>query len=154
MPESETPYSVAKSKLEAYVAANGLRNTQERFVLLEHICSLSQPFCADEVVTFAKERHISPATVYNTLALLVSAQILHGISKQYGRSRTSYELMLTDTVHFEFVCTRCGRVSQFRDKAIEHIVRMRRYNNFVPHGFSLYIYGECKTCKRKPNPNK
>ncbi len=154
MPESENPYIVAKSKLDAYIAANGLRNTQERFVLLEHICALPQPFGADKLVVFAKERHISPATVYNTLTLLVSAQILHCLSQQYGRSKSMYELSLTGKIRFEFVCTRCGRVSRFKDRAIENIIRMRRFPNFVPNGFSMYVYGECKTCKRKPLSDK
>ncbi len=154
MPQKENPYPEAKTKLEAYIAAQGLRNTQERFVLLEHICSLPQPFGADRVVSFAKEKYISPATVYNTLSLLVSAQILHCLSKQYGRSKSMYELMLAGKSEFEFVCTRCGRVSKFKDRAIENIIRMRRYSNFIPKGFSVYIYGECKTCKRKPLTEK
>ncbi len=154
MQNSENVYTAAKEKLDAYIAANGLRCTQERYTLLRHCCSLGTTFEADKVIAFAQEQHISPATGYNALGLFVSAQILHCISKQYGRSKACYELMLARQPHIEFVCTRCGRVSELKDKAIENIVRMRRYTNFVPHGFSLYIYGECKTCKRKPTPKK
>lgn len=151
---SENIYTVAQAKLDAYIAANGLRCTQERYCLLQYICSLGGMFEADKVIVYAREQHISPATVYNALNLFVSAQILHSLSKAYGRGKTCYELMLFPTPHIEVVCTRCGRVSELKDKAIENIVRMRRYTNFVPHGFSLYIYGECKTCKRRPLTGK
>ncbi len=154
MQNSENIYTEAQAKLDAYIAANGLRCTQERYRLLLYICSLGSVFEADKILAYAQEQHISPATVYNSLRLFVSAQILHCLSKPYGRSTTCYELMLVPKPHIEVVCTRCGRVSELKDKAVENIVRMRRYTNFVPHAFSLYIYGECKTCKRKPVASK
>lgn len=151
---SEDLYTIAQAKLDAHIAANGMRCTRERYCLLQYICSLGSVFEADKVIVYAQAQHISPATVYNTLNLFVSAQILHSLSKPYGHSKACYELTLVSKPHIEVVCTRCGRVSELKDKAIENIVRMRRYTNFVPHGFSLYIYGECKTCKRKPLTGK
>lgn len=148
-------YKAASSKLENYIRENGLRHTPERYTLLRHICALEQPFGIDALVgSLAEEERISTATIYNTVNLLVSAQILHCISRRDGRKYAQYQLTAQQAARLELVCTRCGRVSAFKDKAIENLIRMRKYSNFNLQGYSLYIYGECKTCKRKSLTNK
>lgn len=150
----EDSYKIAQSKLETYIQANNLRHTTERYILLRCVCALEQPFSVDSLVKVAEEEHISLATIYNSVNLFVSAQILHCISRRYGRKLAQYELMTQRTVRMEMICTRCGRVSRIKDVAIENLVRTRKYSNFNMQGYSLYIYGECKTCKRKSQTNK
>ena len=152
--KQEDAYKAALAKLEAYIQANHLRRTPEREILLKHICTMPQPFSMDTLVAEMENEHISTGTVYNTVNLLVSAQILHCISKRYGRKRSEYELMTKNAVRMELVCTRCGRVSHFRDIAVENLLRTRKYSNFNMQGCSLYVYGTCKTCKRKTKTEK
>lgn len=151
--KQEDSYKVALAKLETYIRNNGLRHTPERYTLLRHVCALEQPFGMETLVNAVADEHISLGTIYNTVNLLVSAQILHCINKRYGRKQSEYELMTKSVVRMELVCTRCGRVSRFRDVAVENIVRIRKYSNFTMSGCSLYVYGMCKTCKRKPQKN-
>ena len=151
--KQEDSYKVALAKLETYIRNNGLRHTPERYTLLRHVCALEQPFGMVTLVNAVANEHISLGTIYNTVNLLVSAQILHCINKRYGRKQSECELMTKSVVRMELVCTRCGRVSRFRDVAVENIVRIRKYSNFTMSGCSLYVYGMCKTCKRKPQKN-
>ena len=148
--KQDDTYKAALNKLETYIKDNGLRHTPERYTLLRHICALEQPFGIDTLAgSLSEEDRISPATIYNTINLLVSAQILHCVSRRDGRKYAQYQLTAQPAVRFELVCTRCGRISSFKDKAIENLIRTRKYSNFNLQGYSLYIYGECKTCKRK-----
>lgn len=148
--KSAEEYISAKAKLDAYLVSHRLRHTQERYILLQALCEMEQPFIAGALVEVARSQHISQATVYNSIALFVSAQILHCVGREYGRAGAKYELITDGTIHMELICKRCGRVSRFRDVAIENLVRARRYSNFNLQHYSFYVYGECKTCKRKP----
>lgn len=152
--KQEDSYKVAQSKLETYIQANNLRHTPERYSLLRYVCALEQPFSVDSLVKVAEEEHISLGTIYNSVNLFVSAQILHCINRRDGRKWAQYELMTQRTMRMEMICTRCGRVSRIKDAAIEKLVRTRKYSNFNMQGYSLYIYGECKTCKRKPQKDR
>lgn len=145
---------MALAKLETYLKDNGLRHTPERYTLLRHVCALEQPFRTETLVESVQNEHISLATVYNTLGLFISAQILHCLNRRYGRKQAEYELLTQKLVRMEMVCTRCGRVSHIRDVAIQNLVCTRKYSNFNMQGFSLYVYGECKTCKRKPQTTR
>lgn len=151
--DTDDLYESCKAQLRDYIDREGLRHTQERDTLLRHICQSSQPFAVSELVEKGKNDHISQATVYNTLTLLVSARILHKVSGGSANHRsTLYELFTRQDARMEFVCRRCGRVVAFDDKILEDWVRAHKYNNFTPQTFSLYVYGECKTCKRKRKP--
>lgn len=151
--KNEKDYIAAKAKLDDYVDAHHMRHTQEREMLLKALCEMEQPFAVKALLASAEEQHISQGTVYNTLALLVSAQILHCVKRGYGREQAEYELLTNAQTHLELVCRRCGRVAKFKDVAIENLVRARKYSNFTLRSFSLYVYGECKTCKRKIKNN-
>lgn len=151
--DTDELYASCKAQLSDYIDQHGLRHTQERDILLRHICQLPQPFAVSELVEKGKNDHISQATVYNTLTLLVSARILHMVSGGSANNRSAlYELFTRRDARLEFICRRCGRVVAFDDKILDDRVRAHKYINFNPQTFSLYVYGECKTCKRKRKP--
>ncbi len=144
-------YKEAERKLEQYIAEHRLRHTPERYTILRHACELGNPFTVEQLTQLAEQSHISRATIYNTLSLLVSAQILWCIGRKGAQAE--YELVTGGKVRMRLKCSNCGRIADFKDIAIENLVAARKYSNFNLTHFSLYVYGTCKTCRKKKNNN-
>lgn len=144
------PYDAAQAALDAYVHEKAMRPSRVRNMVLEAACALPQPFTAAKLVEACKAERISVGTVYNTLNLLILARVVHAIERQRGRAATEYEVTATaQQVHIQMICTRCGREVELHDKAITRLVQERKYSNFNMRSFSLFVYGECKLCRRK-----
>lgn len=143
-------YEAAQAKLDAYVRENGMRPSRVRNQVLEILSSLPQPFQAEKLIKACEAERISVGTVYNTLNLLISARVVHATRRQRGIAATEYELTTgAHQVRMKIFCTRCGREAEFHDKAISRLVTERSYSNFNMRRFSLFVYGECKLCRRK-----
>jgi len=147
--KSRLPYEEALTKLNDYIESHNMRHTPEREMVLNEICDMQQPFTAEQLTERCKPLRLTQATVYNSLKLFIVARILHSFVRETGRSATQYELAVATRSTVMMVCTRCGRTVELRDKtAIDHIVAMRKYSNFVPENYSMRIYGHCKLCRR------
>lgn len=146
-------HNLAVKQLETYVRKNDMRPSKVRNIVLEQICLLPQPFTAEQLVEACKNERISVATVYNCLNLFLLARILYAHNRQRGRAVTEYEIIVGKPVRFQMMCTKCGRVTDIHDKAIERLIKERKYSNFTLQHFSLFIYGECKICRRQTNNN-
>lgn len=138
------------SRLCAYLDEHQLRHTPERFTILSTVCKL-QRFTIDELRASLNELAISRATVYNTLSLLEDAQLVRRLTKEYGVRAAQYELVrATDSV-VQIICQRCGRVGIVKDPTIKRMLADKRWSNFEPDHFSLYVVGQCKVCRRRSN---
>lgn len=144
-------YQSSRQRLEAFLQKQNMVLTQEREVILRAVCELKQPFETDELVDAIKESRITRATVYNALPLLTESGVLYCSSRQAGRRKAQYELRMGTHNVMQIICRRCGRVSDFREVAIENIAKQRKYSNFVMERFSMVVYGVCKTCRRRQN---
>lgn len=152
--KKEDTYTMVKGVLDAYVTANHLRHTVEREHVLRLCCQADTPFSLDTIVELAQKEFISRSTVYNTIQLLLKAKIVHSLNKQYeSRCKPQYEIVYNHNNHAQLICTKCGRVSEFKPKIAENVIISRKYSNFTPHHFSLYVYGECKICRRLVGKN-
>ncbi len=119
----------------------------EREVVLGIVCNLKQPFMPCQVIERANEKHISQATVYNCITLFEKIGILHLLERRV-RSKSQYEVITTQPNRLRLICKKCGRESDFKDLAITNAVRLRKYSNFTPEHFTLFVYGECKYCRK------
>lgn len=138
----------SSSRLCAYLDEHQLRHTPERFTILSTVCKL-QRFTIDELRASLNELAISRATVYNTLSLLEDAQLVRRLTKEYGVRAAQYELVrATDSV-VQIICQRCGRVGIVKDPTIKRMLADKRWSNFEPDHFSLYVVGQCKVCRRR-----
>ncbi len=89
--------------------------------------------------------------------MFVSARILYRLERTQGVTSEQYKWALDAKNSMRVICTRCGREANFTDPALLRIIRERKYANFIPAHFSLYVYGTCKTCRRlliQKNENK
>ena len=149
MTSSQRTYKVASERLSAYVRTHGMRDSKVRNSVLEQLCLLPQPFTAAQLEEACQAERISTGTVYNCLELFIMAQILHAIKRQRGKAVMEYELIGSSPVRMEVICRKCGRVTEIHDKAITRLIQERRYTNFTPEQFSLFVYGECRVCSRR-----
>ena len=142
-------YEKALAVLDAYIREHKLRHTLERERLLKIISEINEPiFSVHEIESKRKEAHISLPTLYNSLDLFVSARILYRLERTRGVTSEQYKWALDAKNTLRVICTRCGREASFTDKALLRIIQERKYANFIPAHFSLYVYGTCKTCRR------
>ena len=144
---------MAVKQLEAYVRNNDMRPSKVRNMVLDQICLLPQPFTAEQLAKACQNERISVATVYNCLNLFLLARILYAHNRQRGRAVTEYEVIVGKPMRMQMMCTRCGRVTEIHDKAIERLIKERKYSNFILQHFSLFVYGECKICRSYINKN-
>lgn len=142
-------HNQAFKQLNTYLRANGMRPSRVRDMVLEQICQLPQPFTAEQLVEACKKERISVGTVYNAINLFILAQILRSHDRQRGRVASEYELIIGKPMRMQVMCTKCGRLTEIHDKAIERLIKERKYSNFNMQHFSLFIYGECKICRRQ-----
>lgn len=135
-------------QLANYLVEHQLRHTPERYTILAKICEL-QRFTIDELRSKLTDITISRATVYNTLSLLEDARLIQKLDKEFGVRTAQYELVHASDSSVQVICQRCGRVSTVRDTTISRMLADKKWSNFVPHHFSLYVFGHCKVCRRK-----
>ena len=149
MTVSQRTYNSAVKRMNAYLRQHEMRPSRVRDKVLSLICQLPQPFTAAQLEEACQAERISTGTVYNCLNLFTMAQILHAIERQRGRAVVEYELTPTNSVRMMVICHKCNRVTEIHDKAIARLVTERKYTNFEPQQFLMYVYGECKICRKK-----
>ena len=134
-------------KFSEYLDAHGMRKTTERYAILKRILDINSHFTIEELQQMIDSEgfRVSRSTVYNTVELLLDAQMLRrhvfeGMQAQYERITMP---------HSHLICTTCGKVKEVRDPNFAAFMNARRFNAFNTDHYSLYVYGTCSTCARK-----
>jgi Fur family ferric uptake transcriptional regulator len=129
---------------------HGYRWTQQRRLIAQVALGNHSHFSADELLTLCRtrERGVSRATVYRTLAMLERAGIVEGLDLPDGGRR--FEHVLGHEHHDHMVCTGCGRILEFRDDELEarQDIAARRAG-FLVESHSLKLFGKCRDCAGK-----
>ena len=138
-----------------YLGSKKQRKTTERFAILEEIYSRNDHFDAESLFIELKKKkfHVSRATVYNTLELLVECELV--TKHQFGNNLARYEKSYGYRQHDHLICVDCNKVMEFCYPRIHQIsTRMGDLLNFdIPH-HSLILYGHCRGCEIKEQMRK
>lgn len=123
------------------------RNTRQRELVLasvEHRCD--HPSADDVYEEVHKEDpHISRATVYRNLHLLVDAGRIISIHTENGER---FDRRLDDHAHV--VCERCGRVADVPAPRLDEADgQAASSTGFQVRGHELVFFGVCPACQRK-----
>jgi len=134
--------------LETLLKDKGLKLTAQRKQLLKKALLKHNHFSAEELYESlkAKEAGISRATVYRTLKLLASYEVLD--VHDFDRGYRLYESRLGRKHHDHLVCLRCRRITEFENSEIEEEqVKVAKKHHFKILSHSHKIYGLCQKCR-------
>lgn len=135
-----------------YMINHKLRKTPERFAILEAVFDMSSHFNIDTLHSLvdAENYHVSRATVYNTIELLIDAGLVR--RHTFGSQSPQYEKIAGFSKHYHLVCTHCGKIKEIKDSEIDELLNTKRFGKFHPAYLDLNIYGLCASCVRKTRP--
>ena len=106
------------------------RKTRERFAILEQIHANEGFFNAETLVEDMKnDFRVSLATVYNTLDLLSSCNLIS--KNQFGGSKFLYQKTFGATAHHHMICSVCGSVKEFSDRKFQAHIDAKHFASFT-----------------------
>lgn len=130
----------------------GLRMTPERAVILAEIFQIEGHFQPDDLLVRFRTNgvRISRATIYRTLDLLVSCDL---VRREIFAGTAHYERahrVEGHSHHDHLVCSACGSIFEFHNAEIERLQeQVCRDFDFEPHSHSHQISGLCAGCRRR-----
>ena len=98
-------YTEMQDLFTRYLAEKKLRKTEERYAILECICSFPGHFdmCLLHQKLEEMNFHVSRATVYNTVDVLVDSGLI--VRHQLTAQAVQYELRMLAETHLHLICT-------------------------------------------------
>lgn len=138
-----------REKFRNYLTAHSLRKTPERFALLDKAMTLPGHFGVDILYEAmeASGYHVSRATIYSTLELLVDCGLLN--RHLFGARKTSYEMAVGS--HFHLICSACGVIREIEEESLSQSLMEMKFPGFNPTYCSTMVYGLCDECAKKSN---
>ncbi len=139
---NEDARSVVNQIFTEYLGSHAFRKTPERFAILDEIYSRDGHFDIESLFNFMKDKNyrVSRATLYNTIDLLIDCKLV--TKHKFGRSQAQYEKTYQAGQHDHLIDTETGALVEFHDPRINEIIKSAcAENDFIPHHYSLYIFG-------------
>ncbi len=144
----EEDKSKAKEKFRAYLKRNSMRQTSERFLILDVIYSMPSSFEVKDICDkINADLRVSRATVYSTLEILQECKLV--IRHSFNTKVVRYEKMPVGANFYYRVCTECNTIKPFSDQKLKKSIALRNSKAFSALSHTLYIYGICKKCRGK-----
>ena len=142
--------SSPEQRFDEYLQSRGMRNTEQRRILLEHVFAEHAHFDADQLIerlpTKGESGYVSRPTVYRTLAEFVDA----GLLKKFELDgRSVYEHDYGYPEHDHMYCERCEKLIEFQSSELTHLLEtVASEHNFRRTAHKLIVKGVCEDCRK------
>ena len=126
----------------------GLKYTPQRTAVLEEIIKDKGHRESEEIYLALKKsgQHVSRATIYRTMDILVNNGFARKMNLGDGRAR--YESKVNSPHHDHLVCMDCGLIVEFMDQKIEDLQdKIAIQYNFQLKQHIHQLFGLCKKCQ-------
>ena len=135
------------SQFRDVLRQEGLKYTPQRVAVLEEIIKdTGHRECEDIYLALRqKNNHVSRATIYRTMDILVK----NGYARkmEIGDGRARYESKVGSSHHDHLICTSCGDILEFVDHDIEDIQeKIAKFYHFKLQRHIHQLFGLCKKC--------
>ncbi|HEY2414340.1 MAG TPA: Fur family transcriptional regulator [Pirellulaceae bacterium] len=150
-PLSNVPVALSpRDRFVEYLQSRGMRVTQQRLSLVDHVFSRHEHFDAEQLMeqlpNSGQPGHVSRPTVYRTLGEFVDAGLLR---KFVLNGRSVYEHDYGYPQHDHFHCTECNKLFEFENEKLQQLRdELGREHQFRVTGHRLIISGVCRDCVR------
>ena len=130
-----------------YLKNKRLRNTAERNAICSTVCQTNNPFSLEVIWQQLEDKkfHVSRASVYNTMELLLDANIV--VRHQFTSTLVQYELKYIAEQYIHVVCTHCGTVRKIKNEKMNKLFSGYKIPKFTLEHYALHFYGICSKCK-------
>jgi Fe2+/Zn2+ uptake regulation proteins len=145
--------SISQEDLVSLLKEKGLKVTSQRKevlnVLLENEGKHLSP---EEIYNSIKVKNpeIGLATVYRTLILLDSMEVIYKIDLDDNCARYELNRKKEDHRHHHLICTVCGKVQEVEEDLLDSLeIEIKKKKNFTVHDHRVKFYGICGECAEK-----
>lgn len=130
-----------------YLKNKKLRHTAERNAIFTKICQTTEPFTLEMIRQQLEDAnfHVSRASVYNTIELLLDANIV--VRHQFTSTIVQYELKYIAEQFNYAICTRCGTVRKIKNDKLKKVLSDYKTPKFTMEYHTVQFYGICSKCK-------
>ena len=150
--------TIATERLVAFLENKQMRKTPERFEILKVICQIPGIFSVEDLGEIMQKHgafNVSRTTLFNTLELLVNAQL---VIKHTLTRAAHYECNIFPTPHICQVCIKCGSIEKVEDHGVITYLQELKIKPFCIQQAVLYLHGLCRKCtlaqKKKNKPKR
>jgi Fur family ferric uptake transcriptional regulator len=128
----------------------GYKLTPQRKSVLDIILETEgKHLSAEEIYELVKQKYpdIGLATVYRTLLLFDSMELVYKLDLDDGCSRYELNTHKEDHRHHHLICTKCGSVAEVEEDLLESLEeQILKKNHFKVMDHRVKFYGYCKSC--------
>ncbi|MGC4191244.1 MAG: Fur family transcriptional regulator [Thermomicrobiales bacterium] len=147
---------LTRGAVEDILSQHGYRLTGPRATIVETMLQYDRPFTAEQLVAALRPanpasttRQIGRATVYRTLEILASVDVLTRLIQADGHPAYIWD---TPGHRHHLVCTSCGTAVPFTSCPVNEIVStLTRETDFVIQDHMLEVFGLCPKCQSSPH---
>lgn len=136
-------FEEAKAKFIDYLTRHNLRKTQGRYDILYEIYEIDKHFEVENLYITLRNKnyHISRATIYNTIDLLLDCALI--VRHSFGTKAGSYEKAFGINKHDHLINTDTKDVIEFENLEINEIAKkIAKQNNLDFSHYSFTVYGK------------
>lgn len=137
--------TLSRGDIDSVLAQHGYRMTTPRGKVVDAVLTHDRPFTAEQLVAQLRGSTIGRATIYRTLEILASVDVLTRLIQADG-----HPAYICDSLghRHHLVCSSCGTAVAFTRCPVDDLVSsLTADTDFRIHDHLLEVFGTCPTCQ-------